>query len=103
VEGVSLPTKPKLAAKITAINNLVNCSWTEAELQAKLTKSDALVNKFIPFERKCLNNLIKEAKASGKTEKAEALRKELEVLDGPKLAYSTSMQPSPRVSLSRVI
>ena len=96
MEGVPLPTKPKLAAKITDIKNLVNRSWTEAELQEKMTKSGALVNKYIPIERNRLNNLIKEAKASGNTEKEEALRKELEALDGPKLAYSTSMQPSPK-------
>jgi RNA polymerase-associated protein RTF1 len=96
VEGVPLPTKPKLSAKITDINNLVNRSWTEAELQEKLTKSGALVNKYIPIERNRLNNLIKEAKARGDTEKEETYRKELEALDGPKLAYSTSMQPSPK-------
>lgn len=96
VEGVPLPTKPKLTQKITDINNLVNRSWTEAELQEKLKKSGALVNKFIPIERNRLNNLLKEAKASGNVEKEEALKKELESLDGPKLAYSTSMQPSPR-------
>lgn len=91
-----LPTKPKLAQKITDINNLVNRSWTEAELQEKLTKSGALVNKFIPIERNRLSNLIKEAKAAGNSEKEEALKKELDALDGPKLAYSTSMQPSPK-------
>ncbi|CZR59892.1 related to Pol II transcription elongation factor [Phialocephala subalpina] len=96
VEGVPLPTKPKLAGKIIDINNLVNRSWTEAELQEKLTKSGALVNKFIPIERNRITNLMKEAKARGDTEKEEALRKELESLDGPKLAYSTSMQPSPK-------
>ncbi len=96
VEGVALPTKPKLNAKISDINNLVNRSWTEAELQEKLTKSGALVNKFIPIERNRLSNLIKEAKGRGDTEKEEVLRKELDALDGPKLAYSTSMQPSPK-------
>ena len=95
-EGVALPTKPKLAGKIADINNLVNRSWTEAELQEKLTKSGALVNKFIPIERNRLNNLIKEAKARGDQEQVDSLRKELEALDGPKLAYSTSMQPSPK-------
>lgn len=65
-------------------------------MQEKLTKSGALVNKYIPIERNRLNNLIKEAKARGDTEKEESLRKELEALDGPKLAYSTSMQPSPK-------
>lgn len=39
---------------------------------------------------------MKEAKARGDTEKEDTLRKELESLDGPKLAYSTSMQPSPK-------
>jgi RNA polymerase-associated protein RTF1 len=95
-EGVPLPTKPKLVAKIDDINNLINRSWTEAELQEKLTKSGALVNKYIPIERNRLNNLIKEAKARGDAEKEQAYRKELEALDGPKLAYSTSMQPSPK-------
>ena len=80
------------------INNLINRSWTEAELQEKLTKSGALVQKFIPIERNRLNGLIKEARARGDTAKEEELRKELEALDGPKLAYSTSMQPSPKKS-----
>jgi RNA polymerase-associated protein RTF1 len=95
-EGVTIPTRPKLIEKIADINNLVNRSWTEAELQEKLTKSGALVNKFIPIERNRLNNLIKEAKARGDEEQVENLQKELEALDGPKLAYSTSMQPSPK-------
>lgn len=95
-EGVPIPTKPKLFEKVSDINNLVNRSWTEAELQEKLTKSGALINKFIPIERNRLTNLLKEAKAQGNEERAEALKKELDALDGPKLAYSTSMQPSPK-------
>lgn len=65
-------------------------------MQEKLTKSGALVNKFIPIERNRLTNLMKEAKARGDIEKEESLRQELESLDGPKLAYSTSMQSSPK-------
>lgn len=52
--------------------------------------------KFVPIERNRLNNLIKEAKARDDEEKVASLQKELEALDGPKLAYSTSLQPSPR-------
>jgi RNA polymerase-associated protein RTF1 len=92
-EGIPLPTKPKLATKINDINFLVNRSWTEAELQEKLTKSGALVNKFIPIERNRLTNLLKEAKNRGDDERVEQIQKELADLDGPKLAYSTSMQP----------
>jgi len=95
-EGVTIPTKPKLNEKVIDINNLVNRSWTEAELQEKLTKSGALVAKFIPIERNRLNNLIKEAKTRGDEDQVENLQRELEALDGPKLAYSTSLQPSPK-------
>jgi RNA polymerase-associated protein RTF1 len=66
-----------------------------------LKKSGALVNKFIPIERNRINNLIKEAKARGDSVKEEALRKELADLDGPKLAYSTSMQSSPKKTASQ--
>ena len=69
-------------------------------MQEKLTKSGALINKFIPIERNRLGNLIKEAKGRGDIQKEEALRKELAELDGPKLAYSTSMQPSPKKTAS---
>ncbi|CZS92363.1 related to Pol II transcription elongation factor [Rhynchosporium agropyri] len=97
-EGVALPTKPKLNQKMGDINSLINRSWTEAELQEKLTKSGALVQKFIPIERNRLNGMIKEARARGDTVKEEEYRKELQALDGPKLAYSTSLQPSPKKS-----
>lgn len=92
-ESIALPTKPKLAAKINDINGLVNRSWTEAELQEKLTKSGALVNKYIPIERNRLTNLLKEAKGRGDEKAVDQIQKELAELDGPKLAYSTSMQP----------
>lgn len=78
--------------KINDINKLVNRSWTEAELQAKLLKSGALTNKWIPLERSRLTNLLKDAKSQGDEEKAEKVKAELDALDGPKLAYGTSLQ-----------
>lgn len=100
-EQVPLPMKPKMLAKIDDINSLVNRSWTEEELQEKLNKSGALVNKFIPIERNRITNLIKEATRLGDEDKVDALKKELEELDGPKLAYSTSMQPSPKKPMAQ--
>ncbi|CAG8983698.1 hypothetical protein HYALB_00006267 [Hymenoscyphus albidus] len=94
-EGIPLPTKPKLAQKILDINALVNRSWTEEELQAKLKRSGVLVSKFNPIERKRLQTEIAEAKLAKNYEREEQLQKELDALDGPKLAYSTSLQPSP--------
>ncbi|KAK2625019.1 hypothetical protein QTJ16_005388 [Diplocarpon rosae] len=98
VEGVRLPTKPELIQKIQDINGLIHRSWTEAELQEKLTKSGALLQKFLPIERNRLNGLIKEARASGNQVKEDQYQKELEALEGPKLAYSTSLKPSPKKS-----
>ncbi|KAG9245279.1 RNA polymerase II transcription elongation factor-like protein Rtf1p [Calycina marina] len=95
-EGVPLPTKPKLVSKIDDINKLVNRSWTEAEVQEKLSKSGALIDKFIPIERNRLNNDIKEALKRGNEALADSLRKELADLEGPKLGYGTSMHASPK-------
>lgn len=97
-EGVLLPTKPKLLQKVQDINGLINRSWTEAELQEKLTKSGALLQKFLPIERNRLNAAIKEARANGNEAKEQQYKQELDALDGPKLAYSTSLKPSPKKS-----
>lgn len=96
MEGVPLPTKPKLSNKINDINALVNRSWTEEELQEKLNRSGALKNKYIPIERNRLNNLIKEAKNTGDDQRVEQLRAELEALEGPALAFNTSLRVSPK-------
>ncbi|RKF60918.1 RNA polymerase-associated protein RTF1 [Erysiphe neolycopersici] len=93
-EKVPLPSKAKLCAKIDDINNLVNRSWTEAELQEKLTKSGALVNKFIPIERNRLKNLIKEAKSLDDEAKVAKYQKELEKLEGAKLSSNTPVKSS---------
>lgn len=94
MEGVALPTKPRIADKIADINGLVNRSWTEEELQEKLKKSGALVSKFIPIERNRLNNLIKEAKARGDDEKVKQLQDELESLEETKLAFGSPAKKS---------
>jgi RNA polymerase-associated protein RTF1 len=74
----------------------VNRSWTEAELQEKLKRSGALKNKYISIERNRLNNLIKEAKSNGDDERVEQLRTELTNLDGPTLAFNTSLHSTPK-------
>jgi RNA polymerase-associated protein RTF1 len=95
-DDVPLPTKPKLNAKTSDINNLITRSWTEEELQEKLKRSGALANKYTPIERTRLTNLLKAAKASGDDERAEELRIDLARLDGPKLAFGTSLSSTPK-------
>lgn len=99
-EGISIPTKPKHIQKCAEISALINRSWTEAELQEKLTKSGALIDKFLPLERLRINGLIKDATAAGDDKEVETLKEELSALDGPKLAYNTSMQVAPVKSAS---
>ena len=86
--------KPKAIQKLADVNNLLNRRWTEAELQEKLTKSGALQNKYIPIERNRLNNLLSEARSRGDAEKEASIREELAKLDGPKLAFNTSLHQS---------
>lgn len=63
-----------------------------------MTKSGALIKKYIPIERNRLNNLIKEAKSLNDDEKVAKLQKELEELDSPMLAYNTPVKSTPRRS-----
>jgi len=95
-EGVALPTKPKASKKIDDINALVNRTWTEEELQEKLNKSGALKNKFTSIERSRLNELLKEAKSSGSEDLVVEIKAQLDALEGPKLAFNTSMHSSPK-------
>jgi RNA polymerase-associated protein RTF1 len=103
VDGITIPTRAKLMQKIDDINALVNRSWTEAELHVKLTKSGALINKFVPIERKRLGNLVKDARAQGDLDAAERFQAELDALDGPKLAFGSSMQPASRKGKAGVL
>lgn len=90
--------KPKAIQKMADVNNLLNRRWTEAELQEKLTRSGAITNKYIPIERNRLNNLLAEARSQGNAEKEAVIRDELSKLEGPKLAFNTSLHKSPKKS-----
>lgn len=61
-----------------------------------MNRSGALKNKYIPIERNRLINLIKDAKAAGNDERVEHLKAELQALEGPKLAFGTSMRSTPK-------
>jgi RNA polymerase-associated protein RTF1 len=50
-EGVPIPTKPELVAKISDINNLIGRSWTDQEVSEKLKRQNALHIKYSGVER----------------------------------------------------
>ncbi|KAI1468021.1 plus-3-domain-containing protein [Daldinia caldariorum] len=93
-EGVIFPKRPTLDAKIDDINALVNRSWTDAEVNAKIERERSLLSKFTPTERNRLLELIEEAKRRGDDARVSELQDKLDSLETPRLAFKTSLTPS---------
>ena len=95
-ESLPIPTKSFLISKIENINNLLNHRFTEDEIQQKLRRSGVLQNRFASIERIQINNRRNEAEARGDEAAIAKCDAELAALDGPKLAFGTSLNGSPR-------
>ncbi len=95
-ESLTLATKPFLISKLEDINGLLNHRFTDDEIQQKLKRSGALQNRFAPLERNHINSRRKEAEARGDEAAIAKCDAELVTLDGPKLAFGTSLNASPR-------
>ncbi|KAI1372880.1 plus-3-domain-containing protein [Hypoxylon crocopeplum] len=93
-EGVIFPKGPTLDAKIDDINALVNRTWTDAEVNAKLERERAFRERFAPTERNRLLDLLEEAKRHGDNSRASELQDQLDSLETPRLAFKTSLAPS---------
>lgn len=96
-----LPTKRFLISKIDDINKLLSHQFTEEEIQEKLKRSGVLQNKFAPFERARIVARRKAAEDRGDEATIAKLDAELADLDGPKLAFGTSLRkplPKPETS-----
>ncbi|KAI8966656.1 plus-3-domain-containing protein [Daldinia sp. FL1419] len=93
-EGVIFPKRPTLDAKIDDINALVNRSWTDAEVNAKIERERGLISKFAPTERNRLVNMIEEARRRGDDAQVSELQDKLDSLETPRLAFKTSLAPS---------
>ncbi|KAF3058209.1 RNA polymerase-associated protein RTF1 [Daldinia childiae] len=93
-EGVIFPKRPTLDAKIDDINALVNRSWTDAEVNAKIERERSLLGKFMPTERNRLVDLIEEARRHGDDTRVSELQDKLDSLETPRLAFKTSLTPS---------
>lgn len=94
-EELTLPTKSYLISKIDDINNLLNHQFTEEEIQEKLTKSGVLKNRFASIERAAIAARRKTAVDRGDEAAIAKLDAELAALDGPKLAFGTSLRKAP--------
>ncbi len=94
-ENLTLPTKPYLSSKIADINTLINHRFTDAEIQEKLRRAGVLQTKFASLERPAIINRRRDAEARGDEAAVAKLDAELAILDGPKLAFGTTLQKAP--------
>ena len=100
-DNLPLPTKSYLLSKIADINALINHRFTDAEIQEKLRRAGVLQSKFASLERPAIINRRRDAEARGDEAVIARLDAELAVLDGPKLAFGTTLQkaaPKPTTS-----
>ena len=91
-DNLALPTKPYLISKIGDINSLINHRFTDAEIQEKLRRSGVLKTKYARLERPALIKRREEAEARGDEKAIAELDAEIAAIDGPKLAFGTSLQ-----------
>jgi RNA polymerase-associated protein RTF1 len=73
------------------INKLIHRPWTEEEIAEKLKRSGAIQQRFLPLERNNIKNRREEA--ARRRDEAEVAKcdAELAALEGPKLAFGTSL------------
>ena len=94
-EDITLPTKPFLLSKINDINRLLDHHFTEEEIQEKLKRSGVIKNRFASIERAGIISRRKTAEARGDEAAIARLDAELAALEGPKLAFGTSLRKAP--------
>ncbi|KAI9823128.1 MAG: hypothetical protein M1832_002571, partial [Thelocarpon impressellum] len=92
-ESVPVPDKAFLDGKVHQINALIERRWTEEELQAKLRRSGAFQAKDQAFDRSKLMRRRHSADKRGDDVAVAELDDEIAKLDGPKLAWGTTLHP----------
>lgn len=86
-----MPTKPFLISKVAEINNLLNRSWTSAELDLKFERSGVSQSKFAHIAREDILHRRQAAEKRGDEAAIAKCDAELTALDGPKLAFGTKL------------
>ncbi|KAL2162411.1 hypothetical protein VTH06DRAFT_7324 [Thermothelomyces fergusii] len=89
-EGVPVPTKPVLVAKIADINGLIERTWTDQEVSEKLKRQNALHIKYSGIQRDNVAKQLELARARGDEEAVARLQEKLDNLEVPRLAFRTT-------------
>lgn len=91
-EDLPVPKKSYLIAKIDEINALINHRFTAEEIEERLRRSGVLQNRYASLERVAIANRRKVAIDRGDEAAIAKCDAELAVLEGPKLAFGTSLR-----------
>lgn len=91
-EDIAMPKKSFLVSKISDINNLINRSWTNEELEAKLQRAGVLKSKFAHLEKEDIMRRREAAEKRGDEATIAQCDSQLAALEGPKLAFGTKLQ-----------
>ncbi|KAL2187029.1 plus-3-domain-containing protein [Thermothelomyces heterothallicus CBS 203.75] len=100
-EGVPVPTKPELVAKIADINGLIERTWTDQEVSEKLKRQNALHIKYSGIERDNVAKQLELARARGDEEAVARLQEKLDNLEVPRLAFRTSLNSTKKRAENR--
>ncbi|KAL2148197.1 hypothetical protein VTH82DRAFT_6900 [Thermothelomyces myriococcoides] len=100
-EGVPVPTKPQLVAKIADINGLIERTWTDQEVSEKLKRQNALHIKYSGIQRENVAKQLEQARARGDEEAVARLQEKLDNLEVPRLAFRTSLNPAKKRAENR--
>lgn len=90
-DNLPLATKPALIKKIDEIDALIKHEFTPEQINEKLRRSGVLDAKFASVQRSALQAQRKDAVARGDEAAIAKIDAELAALDGPKLAFGTSL------------
>ena len=90
-DDLPLPTKNYLISKIDDINKLINHQFTAEEIQQKLERSGVIKARYATIERAALLDKRRKAESRGDAAVVAKCNAELAELDGPKLAFGTSL------------
>ena len=91
-EDLPIPKKSFLIAKIDEINALIHHRFTAEEIEERLKRSGVLQNRYASLERVAIANRRKAAIDRGDEAAVARCDSELAALEGPKLAFGTSLR-----------
>lgn len=91
-EGVVIPRKPELTRKASDINSLINREWTDDEVQEKIKRQSALMDRYSGVERSRLQQQLDQARRHDNATLAAELQDKLDSLAVPRLAFQTTLK-----------